>query len=184
MEEKGLSPKRSAFVNEFLKDFNGTQAAIRAGYAPKAAQEQAARLLSFAMVKAEIQRRQEEAAEKTGATVERILLELCRIAFFDDRRLYNEDGSFKKPSEWDDDVAAVIGGSEVVELFGGSGKDREQIGYLKKVKKWDKNKALEMLGRYRQMWRDEEKKPQKVVVEVVQFGDGGGKTAIAVKVES
>lgn len=53
-ENKGLSPKRQRFVEEYLKDFNGTQAAIRAGYAPKAANEQAARLLANASVRAAV----------------------------------------------------------------------------------------------------------------------------------
>lgn len=32
-----LTPKQAAFVREYMKDSNGTQAAIRAGYAPKRA---------------------------------------------------------------------------------------------------------------------------------------------------
>lgn len=41
-----LQQKRSErFCEEYLTDANGTQAAIRAGYSPKTANEQAARLL-------------------------------------------------------------------------------------------------------------------------------------------
>lgn len=45
-----MTPKRQQFVTEYLKDFNGTQAAIRAGYSPRTAKVQAARLLTFATV--------------------------------------------------------------------------------------------------------------------------------------
>ena len=43
--EKALTKKKKAFVEEYLKDYNGTAAAIRAGYAEKSAAQQASRLL-------------------------------------------------------------------------------------------------------------------------------------------
>ena len=60
-----LSPKRQRFVDEYVVDFNGTQAAIRAGYAPKAANEQAARLLANASVKAAIEERRKSIRKKS-----------------------------------------------------------------------------------------------------------------------
>lgn len=41
-----LTPKQARFVEEYLKDFNGTQAAIRTGYSARSARTQAARLLA------------------------------------------------------------------------------------------------------------------------------------------
>lgn len=49
--EKPLSLKRQRFAQEYLVDGNGTQAAIRAGYSPRTANEQAARLLANVSVK-------------------------------------------------------------------------------------------------------------------------------------
>lgn len=60
-----LSPKRQRFVDEYVVDFNGTQAAIRAKYAPKSAQEQAARLLSNAIVKAAVEERKKSIRRKS-----------------------------------------------------------------------------------------------------------------------
>ena len=40
-----LSRKRQAFIDEYTKDFNGKQAAIRAGYAPRNAKSTASKLL-------------------------------------------------------------------------------------------------------------------------------------------
>ena len=42
--EKKLPRKRQLFVDEYLIDLNGTQAAIRAKFSPKTAKEQASRL--------------------------------------------------------------------------------------------------------------------------------------------
>lgn len=52
---KELTPKQAMFVREYLIDLNATQAAIRAGYSAKTAQEQSSRLLSNVMVAKTIQ---------------------------------------------------------------------------------------------------------------------------------
>ena len=49
-----LTQKQRLFVDEYLIDLNGTQAAIRAGYSATTAQEQSSRLLSNVMVQAGI----------------------------------------------------------------------------------------------------------------------------------
>jgi phage terminase small subunit len=42
-----LTPKQRAFIAEYLKDFNGTQAAIRAGYSERTARQIANKLLTL-----------------------------------------------------------------------------------------------------------------------------------------
>ena len=64
MTEKKLNPKQEMFVQEYLKDLNATQAAIRAGYSEKTAQEQGSRLLSHAMVKAAVEEAKAERVER------------------------------------------------------------------------------------------------------------------------
>jgi phage terminase small subunit len=44
-DEDGLTLKARRFVEEFAKDWNGTQAAIRAGYSPKSAKDSAYELI-------------------------------------------------------------------------------------------------------------------------------------------
>ena len=44
MKELSLTPKQARFAQEYLVDLNGTQAAIRAGYSQRTANELAARL--------------------------------------------------------------------------------------------------------------------------------------------
>ena len=62
--QKELSAKRKRFCQEYIVDSNGTQAAIRAGYSIKTAQEQASQLLSILMVKEYISQLQAELGEK------------------------------------------------------------------------------------------------------------------------
>lgn len=53
-EKTELSEKHKRFIEEYLVDLNGTQAAIRAGYSKHTAREQGSRLLSYAHVFARI----------------------------------------------------------------------------------------------------------------------------------
>jgi hypothetical protein len=70
--EGKLAPRVMAFVREYAKDPNGKQAAIRAGYAPKAAHVQASQLLSNVNVQSELAKLRGKAAAKAEITVEDI----------------------------------------------------------------------------------------------------------------
>lgn len=63
-----LTNKQLKFIDEYMIDLNGTQAAIRTGYSQKTAKEQAARLLSKVHIIEEIKKRQAVAAEKAAFT--------------------------------------------------------------------------------------------------------------------
>lgn len=76
--------------------------------------------------------------------VERMIQELRAIATCDIREAYNDDGSLKKVKDMPANVAAALSSVEVDELFEGVGREREQIGVTKKVKFWDKAKAIEL----------------------------------------
>ena len=75
-----LTEKQERFAQEYVVDCNATQAAIRAGYAPNAAQEQSSRLLSKAIVKARVRELQEKVAERTAKTAEDVIRGLWREA--------------------------------------------------------------------------------------------------------
>ena len=78
-----LTPKQLAFVENYLIDFNGTQAALRAGYAKSGAHVQAARLLSNDKVCAVLNAQRGQILKKNEVTKERVLEEYRRLAFND-----------------------------------------------------------------------------------------------------
>ncbi|QMV33226.1 terminase small subunit [Ralstonia phage Gerry] len=142
-----LSPKMERFVDEYLADFNGTQAAIRAGYAKSGAHVQAARLLNNAKVIKAIQERRDRVAKRFELTRERLIEEYCKLAFSDPRKFFREDGTLKTIPELDDETAAALAHFEVMEEFDGSGENRMQVGYTSKVKWTDKRAALDSIAR-------------------------------------
>ena len=82
-----LTPKQQRFVEEYLVDLNGTQAAIRAGYSAKTAQEQSSRLLSNVMVRNAISAERQVQLERTEITADRVLREAWGILTADAREL-------------------------------------------------------------------------------------------------
>ena len=147
-----LGPRQARFVEEYLVDANAKQAAIRAGYSPKTAEAQGSRLLSNVKVQRVIAARMAARSQRTDVAADRALLEIARLGFSDLRRLFHDDGRLKHPHEWDDDTAASIASIEVVTRSLGDGV----VEYVRKIKLWDKGKALEQLCKHLGLYRDQE----------------------------
>lgn len=75
-----LNKKQTAFVVEYVKDHNATQAAIRAGYSQKTARGQASDLLTKPDIQARVQELEDAAAARSGVTVDKIVQRLNDIA--------------------------------------------------------------------------------------------------------
>lgn len=87
-----LTAKRQRFVAEYLIDLNATQAAIRAGYSPKTANEQGSQLLADLSVAAAVAEGQRALYEKLGASAERVMEINRAILEADMADAYGPDG--------------------------------------------------------------------------------------------
>ena len=162
----GLNAKQRRFVEEYLVDSNGTQAAIRAGYSKKTAQEQASRLLSNVMVQEAIRVRQKELGHHLRITQERIRDELARVAFgtMADVATWghgHEDRSnfqLKASGDLDADALALISEIKIKRRFvpgadpEGPPDEIEETG----VKLHDKLKAIDMICKLQGYYRPEQ----------------------------
>ncbi len=150
-----LTKKERLFVAELPKDWVGSQAVIRAGYRVKdnqSAAEIACQLLNKTQVKKAVDIAMEQQLQEIGITTKRILEETAKVAFSDVRALYREDGTLRPTGEWPDSVAGAVSGVDVSELFEGRGENRQEIGYLKKVRTYDKVKALDILAKHLKLY--------------------------------
>lgn len=82
-----MNDKQQRFVQEYVKDFNATQAAIRAGYSERTAQEQGSRLLSQVMVQEAIDERRAEVATAAMIDAAWVLRQWQQIATADPNEL-------------------------------------------------------------------------------------------------
>ena len=71
-----LTPKQKRFVQEYLIDMNGTQAAIRAGYSKKTAKEIASENLTKLNIQKALQARMDKITAKTELSVQNVLNDL------------------------------------------------------------------------------------------------------------
>lgn len=71
-----LSAKQERFCREYILDYNGTQAAKRAGYSEKSAYSQAGRLLKNAEILARVRELQHEQVERISVSADYVVLKL------------------------------------------------------------------------------------------------------------
>lgn len=145
-----LNDKQQRFVDEYLKDLNATQAAIRAGYSANRADSMGYENLRKPEIADAIAESMKARSARTGITQDRVLQELARIAFFDPRKMFHGDGSPKAIHELDDDTAAAVNGLDVVNI----GNSDVGIGQVLKYKVADKGAALANAMRHLGMFND------------------------------
>lgn len=139
-----LTPKQQRFVEEYLIDLNGTQAAIRAGYSAKTANQIAAEYLAKPNIAHAVAVEIAARSARTDVTQDRVVRELARIAFVDPTKVVDFNTGTVKP-DLDEDDRAVLAGVKV--KYGDTCTERE-------VKFADKLKALELLGRHLNLFTD------------------------------
>ncbi|MFB6412796.1 terminase small subunit [Edwardsiella piscicida] len=137
-----LTDKQELFAREYLKDLNATQAAIRAGYSVKTANEQAARLLANVSVQTLVAELKATRVEQTGIDAAYVLKRLVEIDQMDVADILLANGEVKPIHEWPKVWRTTLSGIDVTEMAGDS------AGLLKKIKWPDKVKNLELLGKH------------------------------------
>ena len=139
-----LNPRQERFAQEYVKDFNSTQAAVRAGYSERTAYSQGQRLLKNVEVQSRVESLMQEATERNKVTIDQVINEYAKIAFNDPRRFFHADGSPKAIHELDADAAACLSGLDVEERL----TEDDVFARTKKYKLLDKKGALDSLMRY------------------------------------
>lgn len=77
--ENSLNEKQKQFCNEYIIDFNGTQAAIRAGYSKKTANEQAAQLLAKLSIQNFVKELIENRSQRTQITQDEVVNKIVDV---------------------------------------------------------------------------------------------------------
>ncbi len=150
-----LTARQQAFVDEFLIDLNGSQALSRAGYHRQKNGSGSTRLLGIPAVAAAIEEALAARSARMQVAADRVVLELARVGFSDLRRVFTPDGKLRDLTSLDDDTAAAIASIKVVTRRRTEPGHPADVDYVTEVKFWDKNAALEKLGRHLGMFREQ-----------------------------
>ena len=141
MKDLKLTAKQARFVEEYLIDLNATQAAIRAGYSEKTAQQMGSENLLKPVIAKAIQEAQNKRTEQTQIDSAYVLKRLVEIDQMDVLDIMDENLNMKPLKEWPKIWRQYINNIESIELSDGEG-------WLKKIKWPDKVKNLELIGKH------------------------------------
>lgn len=144
---KALTPKQKRFCEEYIIDFNGTQAVIRAGYSKKTAAAIANELLSKPEITEYLDVLKLKLQEMTGISAQMVINELAKCGFANILEFVDERNTIKDISQVDRKYTAALAGvkttTKTVHFNGG-----EETTVQTEIKLTDKISALEKLGKH------------------------------------
>lgn len=143
-----MTEKQKIFVNEYLIDLNATRAykvAYPSCKKDESASVNASKLLRNTKVAEYLQERMCEREQRTEITQDMVLKEFAKIAFFNAKNLFADNGQPLRIRDLEDDVAACITGIKIKEMYD---EDGAFIGYEKEYKLADKKGALDSIGKH------------------------------------
>ena len=138
-----LNQRQELFCREYIKDLNGTQAAIRAGYSPKTADRMAYELLKKPEIQAFVLQSKAERVEEVKIDANYVLKRLIEIDEMDVADILDDGGDFLPIRNWPKVWRTTLSGLDIAIINSG---DTESI--IKKIKWPDKVKNLELLGKH------------------------------------
>jgi phage terminase small subunit len=140
----GLNHRRQTFCEEYLKDLNGHQSAVRAGYSKHTASVQAARLLAEPEVKTYIQELRNEVKKRNLIDVDELVQILANVARCDIAEYYDTEGNLKDMEDIPKEHRAALDSIDVSDIFEG----RNKIGVTKRVRFVNRLTAIELLMKH------------------------------------
>lgn len=179
-EAVGLTPRQRRFCEEYIVDLNGYQAAKRAGYSKLSCMASASQQLSNPKVIKYVNYLKIQRARRLEVTQDRIVQELARIAYHDQRTFYQNDNEAVPLQQITDDQQTAIKNihfrnqtvEEPVEDIDGNIK-MEKVTHriVSYYTLHDRTDALRMLGHHLGMSLDKpsDHVPQKPDQEAIGF---------------
>lgn len=185
-----MTKAQERFCNEYLKDLNATKAykvAYPSCKKDTTANVNSSKLLRNTKVQEYLSERMKELEEQTQITQKDIIEELSKIAFFNIKNIYNENGSLKSVTDLKDDVSRAISSVKVTQKAGsmaigvsGDGKENDvSIEHIPErtieIKSNDKIKALELLGKHLGMFKEKieiSKSTEDTIKEIEEYVNG------------
>lgn len=142
-----LSEKQKKFCEEYCLDWNGTKAAIRAGYSEESAKEQASRLLTNDNIQTYIQSIKNDLEFLCGISRRMVMEEHKKLAFSSIAHLHNTWIERKEFEELTEDQKSCI--AEIttqVKKYTPKDAPAYEVEFVK-LKLYDKQKALDSISK-------------------------------------
>ena len=148
--------RHERFCREYLKDLNGTRAAIAADYAKKGAKVRASELLTNRNIQALLAKLTKHQADKLDLSTEKVLTELSSMGFsnmLDYIKTTEEGIAYVDLSNLTREQSSAIQEVTVDEYMEGKGKHARKVKRTK-LKLLDKIRSLELLGKHLKLFTE------------------------------
>ena len=153
--------RREEFCQQWIINFNGTQAAITAGFSKKTAAVQASQLLTKLNIQRRIGELLKDRSERTKITQDMVLQELAAMGFSNIKDYVNKDFSVKGSvifKDIDKISREKAGAIESIKVDTEKGKIEFKL--------HNKPKSIELIGRHLGMFKDVGDQLAKVLYEI------------------
>jgi phage terminase small subunit len=140
-----MTARRAAFVQEYLVDLNGRQAAIRAGFSPASASAAANGLLADPLVGSLIEKAKAQRLSRVQVSQDTVINEMSLLAYSSvDHYYVDSQGNLKPtPDAPEGAMRAVQSVKKTIKID----KD-DTIIYTVEFRLWDKPGPLKLMGRH------------------------------------
>jgi phage terminase small subunit len=156
-----LTVKQELFCQEYILDFNGTRAAIRAGYSKKTAAVIASENLRKPHIRQKMSEMVGVVLRELEISVKSVVNEIAAVAFVDLGELFDEKGNLKPLGELDARLRKTIQRIEVDQRPTAENQTT-------KVRLFDKLRALELLAKYLNLFESEAPPEPPTQVNIAQ----------------
>lgn len=155
-----LTPRQEKFAQEYVLTGNASEAYRRAypkslNWKEAALFVAASQMLSKDKVSIRVKELQTDVKAKFDISAERLLLEQSRIALFDFRKLFDENGKLIDPTNMPDEVAAVVSSVKVSRVKRGADDPTEED--IIELKLWNKNNSIDSLFKHKGLYEQDNK---------------------------
>ncbi len=141
-----INEKRKRFCEEYIKDLNGKEAAIRAGYSERTAKQEAYKLLNIDEVSDYVAKLQSKVAKRNEITIDELIQDLAEIKNINIVDLYDNDGSLLDLNSLPSEFTKCI--QEITQIKSSWGKEGENEKATTKVKFYSRLEAIEKLAKH------------------------------------
>jgi hypothetical protein len=124
-------------------------------------------------------------AARAEWTVQSLLNELKDISLADIRQAYDPTtGELLSPDKWPDALARVVASVETEEIYDTRGKNAKVIGHTKRLKMWDKIRAIELLGKNLKIFKEQIEHTGTITLEALVLGSMKTKEEIICSIDT
>lgn len=188
IDAEGLTGKQRLFCDYYIKTFNATQSAIKAGYSKNTAYAIGAENLKKPQIKAYLTKLRDAYMEDEYLDTKRLLERHRQIAFYDVNDYVNDDGTLKDLSECDGSLIRKVSAEktniEQISEIGEEKKTKTKEVIKTNFELEDRSKSLIFLTKFYGLDPDTNIAKERLEIEkekVYGTGNGEGKTSGSVE---